>query len=124
MAEQKIQGKEDGGRWENEADKVTASKMKPVYESAEFTVPGAPYVDYDVKLGFPGPTGHALFQQFARAHTIIIRTDTDMSIKLNSNTAHSISLLAAEGVLTLDIVEMSDIFITAPTGATIKIILV
>lgn len=111
-----IQGKEGAGRWDNEADRVTASRVKPVYESKEFNI-GA-QTDYSVKVN------ESAFVKFARAHTVIIRTDQDITLKLNLDTNEAISLSRTERTVTLDIVELTDIFFTTTVATNIKIILV
>lgn len=111
-----IQGKEGAGRIENEADKVTACRMKPVYESREYAL--------GVVVNDSLKNNHAAFVLFSRAHNLIVRTDQNITIRLNSVANDAISVTAAEGAISINIVEMTDVFITTTVATNIKILLV
>jgi len=117
-----VDGKK-GGNAVQQAAIAQAAKLKKTYESVEFTVPGGGYADKPLNAtDLPGSVQG--FKNGRLAHTLIMRTDQDVSIKLNANTNESISLAATEGSLTLDAVELSNVFVTAPAGAQLKFILV
>lgn len=118
MAAGEISGKKDAGNAYEEAAKVTASLIKKVYESKEFSLVGV-QTDYDFGAGQTA-FGTAL----PKAHTVIIRTDKNITVKLNDAGNDPVTITSAEGVFTISAVEVTNIFITqiAQTSA-IKIIL-
>lgn len=114
-----IAGKKNIGSIVNEADKVQASLLKADYENWEFTVPGGGYTNVSLKAIFP-----SAFSTIDRAHTIVIRSNADMSFRFNGGGNPSISLLRAEGSFTSNSLEIDNIYFTAPAGAVIKVFMV
>lgn len=113
-----IIGKKDMGAIQNEADTVNASLLKDGYENYEFS-PVAPLVDEPLTA-----IDVAAFLDILRAHTIIIRTDANISFKFNSASKPAISLSVVEGAFTSNTLEVTNIYFTAPAGANIKVFLV
>lgn len=113
-----IIGKQNPGVLNEEANRVTAARMKESYSSIEFTA-GAPLVDQSIKALYP-----TKFTAEPQKHTMVIRTSADIIVKLNSAANDGISVSALEGSFSIDALEVSDIFLTAPNGAVIKILLI
>lgn len=110
----------DGGR------KVFARKVAEdyhdTYDSAEFNL-STGQTDYDVAANVTGA-----FSNIKNAHSIIIRTNKTITIKLNDDANASITITAAEGSLTIDRkmgFEITNVLITNASGVTaaIKILL-
>lgn len=112
-----IGGKKDMGQVYEEMARVIASGVKKVYQSKEFALSGA-QTDYDFAAG-QSAFGTAL----PRAHTVIIRTDVDISVKFNDAGNDAITITAGEGVFTISAVEVTNIFITQAGSSNLKIIL-
>lgn len=117
MAE--IKGKNGLGNLIEEASKVQASLLKDDYENHEFTAPGGGLVDSSLVVSSP-----TAFATIVRAHTVIIRTTANISFKFNSTGRPAISLSAAEASFSINALEVSAIFFTAPAGAQIKVLLI
>ena len=113
-----IVGKKNMGAIQNEADVVNASLLKDDYENYEFS-PVAPLVDEPLTIIDP-----LAFGSIARAHTVIIRSDQNITFKFNSTLKPAISLSATEGVFTSNTLEVTNIFFNAPAGANIKVFMV
>lgn len=112
-----IIGKSGAGGLVEEAARVTASRINTFYESKEFALAGV-QVDYNVA------TGQTAFVGVPQAHTIVLRTDQDITFKLNATTNAAITLKATEGTFGLDSIEVTNIFITTTVaGANIKLLL-
>ena len=110
----------DGGR-ATLARKV-AEDYHDTYDSAEFNL-ATGQTDYDVADNVSGA-----FSNIKNAHSIIIRTNKTISVKLNSTDNASITITAAEGSLTIDRkigFEVRNVFVTNASGVTaaIKILL-
>ena len=110
----------DGGR--KVLSRKVAEEYHDVYDSAEFNLITA-QTDYDVAANVTGA-----FSNIKNAHSIIIRTNKTISIKLNSDTNASITITIGEGSLTIDRkmgFEITNVFITNISGLTaaIKILL-
>jgi len=116
MAE--IRGKANQGTVLSEAGKVTAASVKGQYESHEFLLPMSS-TDFDVKVQ------QSAFQaaKVPRAHTVTIRTDQDITIKFNTTGDDPITLTAVERVMTFNVLEITNIFLTNTTAANVKITL-
>lgn len=110
----------DGGR--KVFAKKVAEEYHDTYDSAEFNL-STGQTDYDVAANVTGA-----FSNIKNAHSIIIRTNKTISIKLNSDANASITITVAEGSLTIDRkmgFEITNVFITNASGLTaaIKILL-
>ena len=113
-----IVGKNGLGNTQNEADLVQASLLKGDYEHHTLA-PVAPLVNAALSAQSPGAFGVCV-----RAHTVIIRTNADITIRFNNAANHAIPISAAEGGLTTNTLEVTEIFITAPAGSTVKFFMV
>lgn len=88
------------------------------YESKEFTV-STGQTNYDVKSNVTGA-----FTVVRSTHGFIIRTDQDITIKLNDSANDAITVTAAEGQLVIDAtmrLEVTNIFITNASGSTANV---
>jgi hypothetical protein len=115
FASAQIDGNANSGVLVNDAHNAMAADKKVVYESKEFAV--GVVVNYDVKAG------QSAFVLVPRAHNIVIRTSADITVRFNSAANDAVSISAAEGQLAWTHIEVTNIFITAPAGASIKIFL-
>ena len=113
---QEIHGKDGIGVYIEEAMKILASRMKKDYEHVTMTRAGAT-VNRSVKVD------EGKFVKMQYAHTILIRTNADITFKLNSTVNDSIPLSAGEGSISLDAVEVQDIFISTAGAAVINILI-
>ena len=123
--QQAITGKADGGSHFDEAAKVTASRIKKVYESHEFVLPNAS-VDFDLKIQQTAfrPVSDAA-GGVPRAHLVIIRTDQTITFRINDVANDLITITAGEGSLSLTVQEVTNLFFTVPgaVDANVKILL-
>lgn len=113
-----IDGKSGAGNVHNEANRVVAAMIKKQYESHEFLL-SAGQTDFDFKVQQSAFSS----TKVPRAHFIIIRTDADVSFKLNSISDDSITLTAGEGQFIFSAQEVTNIFFTNTPAANLKIIL-
>lgn len=86
------------------------------YESKEFTL-AAGTTNYNVK------TGQSAFVKFKHAQHVIIRTDGDITVRLNSTGEDAISLTDGDYRLQADGILVTNIFISSTPGANVKILL-
>ena len=113
-----IAGKVSSGNAVEQAAIAAATRMKPDYLSHEVTVPGGGFTDESLK------NDQSAIPSGSRIHTVIIRTDQDITLKLNKNTNPVISLSSTERTITLDVIEITDIFVTAPAGTKLKFLMI
>jgi len=113
-----FQGKSGDFVTKNEMEKVLAALMSDEYENKEFVLPPAS-TDYDLKVN------QTAFDttKLPRAHYISIRTDADISIKINSVSNDSISIGPGESPFQINKLEVSNIFLSSTPGANVKILL-
>jgi len=114
-----IKGKVGLGVLPEEAARVQASLLKDDYESHEFTVPGGGLVDSNLTVSAP-----TAFATILRAHTVIIRTTANISFRFNSVARPAVSLSVGEASFSINALEVSALFLTAPAGAQIKVLLI
>ena len=114
----KIIGKEGTGNVHEEADNILAASMKPDYESKEFTVANGTN-SKDVKAT-EGAFGAAL----PRAHSVLIRSDQNITIRFNDDANDDITVFA-DVEFPISTLEVTNIFIDNNSGnpAAVKIIL-
>ena len=119
MSESTITGRKDIGNHHDEAMKVLASRMNTTYESKKQSVPSGS-VNYAWKANVAGA-----FVKVPQAHVFVLRTDADITIRLNSATDDPIEVSSGEGSFTYDGVEITNFFISVPGGsaATIRIVM-
>jgi hypothetical protein len=102
---------------------ITTEDYFDVYDSAEFDLITG-QTDYNVGGNVAGA-----FSNVKYAHSVIIRTNQTVSIKLNSTANASITVSRAEGSITIsrDLgLEISNIFVTNASGntAAVKILMI
>lgn len=99
---------------------VDASAGTTNYDSAEFSVANST-TDYNVATNQT-----AAFSRVLTASRMILRTDRNISIRLNSNTDPTITVQTVDSPFELTGVPITNLFITNNSGgsATIKLILI
>jgi len=119
VSDGQIAGKANGGAVYEEAARVMASRCNSVYESKEFSVANGAS-NYSMKNNVANA-----FLTVPRAHLIIVRTDQNITFKLNSTGGDAITLTSTEGSFTLDAAEVTDIFFSNSSGsaANVKVVL-
>jgi hypothetical protein len=88
------------------------------YDSAEFTL-ATGNTDYNVRTQVA-----AFFNSIKVYRRVEIRTNANISIKLNSTSNSAISVSFTDSPYTLDIIEVTNIFITNASGSTASIKLI
>jgi hypothetical protein len=88
------------------------------YDSAEFTL-ATGNIDYDVRTQVA-----AFFSNIKVYRRVEIRTSENISIKLNSSSNPSITVGYSDSPYTLEIIEITNLFITNNSGATTAIKLI
>lgn len=93
--------------------------VNTVYDNAEFTVANGT-TDYDVSANEA-----KAFNNVPLARYVSIRTDVTITVKFNATTNDSITITSSDSPLTLDVLEVSNIYISNASGSTanIKILL-
>jgi len=99
-----------------------AEEYHDVYDSAEFNLTTG-QTNYDVGANVSGA-----FSNIKNAHSIIIRTNKTITVRLNSTANSAITISVAEGSLVIDRkmgFEITNIYVTNASGVTaaIKILL-
>ncbi len=88
------------------------------YDSAEFTL-STGNTDYDVRTQVA-----AFFNNIKVYRRVEIRTNVNISIKLNKTTNPAITINFTDSPYTLDIIEVTNIYITNSSGSTASIKLI
>ena len=88
------------------------------YDSAEFTL-ATGQTDYDVDANVT-----AFFSNIKVYRRVEIRTNVSISIKLNKTTNSAITIGFNDSPYTLDIIEITNIYITNASGSTASIKLI
>lgn len=101
--EEAISGKDNSGGEEREAARAMATRVKRKYGAHQFTVAAA---DVNVSIKTKDPQA---FTKMSKAHHVIIRTDQDITFKLDLASNDSIPV-DADVPFPWDITEFSDIF--------------
>ena len=95
-----------------------AQEYYSTYDSAEFTVANG-QTNYDVKTNVANA-----FSNIDKCHSMLIRTDRDITIRFNGTSNHAVTLTAVEGSLNITRemgLEMTSIYTTNASGATANV---
>lgn len=95
-------------------------KVNTLYDNAEFNVTTAT-TDYNVKTNQTTTFGGASSKVGVLARYISIRTNKTITVKFNATGNHSITITSSDSPLTLDNLEVSNIFISNASGDTAAI---
>lgn len=96
-----------------------AGEVNTSYDNAEFLLSsGQP--EYDVKTSVTDA-----FSNITTARYVSIRTDQTITVKFNDTGNHSITITSSDSPLTIDTLEVTNIYIlnTSGSAANIKILL-
>ena len=88
------------------------------YDSAEFTLTTG-NTDYDVRTEIAG-----FFKNIKVYRKVEIRTNVNISVKLNKTGNSAITINFTDSPYTLDIIEVTNIYITNSSGSTASIKLI
>lgn len=119
---QSIKGKAigTGENLDEQVKRVLAAARSAEYEHKVYTLTAD--TDRDMSAATPDApqASNLLFENIKRAHFMVIRTDQDITIKLNSASNDPIPLTVAEGgVMEEFVLEMTNIFITTTALSTV-----
>ncbi len=94
---------------------LTKDYLNRVYDSMEFTL-ATGQTDYDVAANVTGA-----YENIKIYTTITLRSDQNLTIKLNSSSYRSITVTAGRPFELDSLIEISNIFITNASGSTANI---
>ena len=92
------------------------NEVKTIYNNAEWAT--GVVTNYDVKTN-----QNSMFNNISIARFISIRTDAGITVKFNEDSNDGITI-AANTTFNIDILEITNIFITAAQNANVKIFLI